>query len=50
MDFQNPLYLAVVCNHDDVGFLPDTDLVANGIDAFALLVCVEREVVQSAVG
>lgn len=50
MDFQNPLYLAIIRNHDDVGFLPDTDLVANGIDAFTLLVRVESEVVVSSVG
>lgn len=50
MDFQNPLYLAIIRNHDDVGFLPDTDLVANGIDAFILLVRVESEVVVSSVG
>lgn len=50
MDLQNTLYLAVIGDHNDIGFLPHSNLVANRVDAFVLLVRVESKVVISSVG
>lgn len=50
MDFQNALFFLIVRNHNNVRFLPNTNLIADGVDAFVLLVCIEGEVVESSVG
>ena len=50
MNFQDALRSLVVCDHDDIRFLADSDLVSDRVDAFVLLVGVEREVIKSAVG
>ena len=50
MDFQNALFFLIVRNHNNVRFLPNTNLIADGVDAFVLLVCIEGEVVETSVG
>lgn len=50
VDLQNALRSLVVRDHDDIRFLPNTNLVSDGVDTFLLLVSVERKVVQAPVG
>lgn len=50
MDFQNALLFLIVRNHDNIRLLPNPDLIADGVDAFVLLVRMEGEVVESSVG
>ena len=50
MDFQNALFFLIVRNHDNIRLLSNTDLIADGVDALVLLVCIEGEVVESSVG
>ena len=50
MDFQNALLFLVVRNHNNIGLLPNPDLVSDRVDAFVLLVCIKSEVVEPSVG
>ena len=50
MDFQNALFFLIVRNYDNIRLLSNTDLIADGVDAFVLLVCIEGEIVESSVG
>ena len=50
VDLQDALRSLVVGDHDNIGFFADTDLVADGVDAFLLLVGVEGEVIETSIG
>ena len=50
VDLQYALRTRGVCDDDDVGFLPYADSVPNGVYALVLLVRVQREIVEAAVG
>lgn len=50
MNLQDALYLAVIRDHDNIGFLSHSNLVANRVDAFVLLVCVQSKIVITSIG
>ena len=50
MDFQDVLYTRARGDDEDIGFFTRADLVADRVDGRVLLVGVEGEVVEAAVG
>lgn len=50
VDLQDALRTPGVCDDDNVGLLADPDSVSDGVYAFVLLVRVQREVIEPAVG
>lgn len=41
MDLENPLCSSAIRNHVDIRFLPDADLVADGVDSLLLLMSIQ---------
>jgi len=41
MDFEDKLLAFAVSDHEDVGFLAHTDLIADGVDGISLLMRVK---------
>ena len=50
MDLEHELFTGLVGDDEDVGFLADADLVADRVDGRVLLMGVQRQVVEAAVG